>query len=60
MIRKKKGQDEDVLLCSSLAKTFQKLKGKTNKRAKMKVMQVLLEFDDDANDDTRVKCLLFC
>ncbi len=32
------GQDEDVLFCSSLVKTFQKLKGKTNKRAKMRVM----------------------
>ena len=47
MIRKKQltteqGQDEDVLLCSSLVKTFQELKGKTNKRAKMKVIQVYL------------------
>ena len=45
------GQDEDVLFCSSLVKTFQKLKGKINKRAKMKVMQVLLEFEDDDDDN---------
>ena len=40
-------QDEDVLFCSSLVTTFQKLKGKKNKMAKMKVMQVLLDFEED-------------
>ncbi|CAB4035886.1 ---NA---, partial [Paramuricea clavata] len=44
-------QDEDVLFCSSLVKTFQKLKGKMNKKAKMMVMQVLLEFEDDDDND---------
>ena len=42
-------QDEDVLFCSSLVKTFQGLKGKQNKRAKVKVLQLLLEFEDDEN-----------
>ena len=40
-------EDEDVLFCSSLVKTFQKLKGKMNKKAKMKVMQAILEFESD-------------
>ena len=44
-------QDEDILFCSSLVQTFQKLKGKYNKLAKMKVMEVLLEFEKDDDDN---------
>ena len=44
-------QDEDILFCSSLIQTFQKLKGKYNKLAKMKVMEVLLEFEKDDDDN---------
>ena len=39
-------EDEDTLFCSSLIKTFQKLRGKRNKLAKMKVLEVLLDFED--------------
>lgn len=47
----KKEEDQDALFCSSLIKTFQKLKGKKNKQAKVKVLQVLLEFEDDEDDN---------
>lgn len=43
--------DQDAVFCSSFVKTFQKLKGKKNKQAKVKVLQVLLEFEDDEDDD---------
>ena len=42
-----KSEDQDALFCSSLITSFQKLKGKKNKLAKMKVMELLLEFEDD-------------
>jgi hypothetical protein len=47
---KNKSEDQDVLLCSSLVKTFQKLKGKKNKIAKMKVLEILVEFENDDDE----------
>ena len=47
---KNKSEDQDVLFCSSLVKTFQKLKGKKNKIAKMKVLEVLVEFENDDDE----------
>ena len=46
-----KSKDQDELFCSSLVSSFQKLKGKENKLAKMKVMEVLLGFENDGDDD---------
>lgn len=46
-----KSEDQDELFCSSLVKTFQKLKGKKNKIAKMKVLEVLVEFENSDDDD---------
>ena len=39
--------DQDVLFCSSLVESFKNLKGKKDKLAKMKVLQVLAEHEDD-------------
>ena len=40
-------EDQDILFCSSLVTTFRNLTGKKNKLAKIKVLQVLAEFEDD-------------
>ena len=37
--------------CSSLVSSFQKLRGRKNKLAKVKVTEVLLGFENDDNDD---------
>ena len=37
--------------CSSLVSSFQKLRGRKNKLAKVKVMEVLLGFENDDDDD---------
>jgi hypothetical protein len=47
---KNKSEDQDVLFCSSLVKTFQKLKGKKNRIAKMKVLEILVEFENDDDE----------
>lgn len=39
--------DQDDLFCSSLVDSFKNLKGKKNKMAKMKVLEVLTDFEDD-------------
>ena len=36
-----------VLFCSSLVESFKNLKGKKKKLAKIKVLQVLAEYEDD-------------
>ena len=46
-----KSEDQDVLFCPSLVSSFQKLRGRKNKLAKMKVMEVLLGFENDDDDD---------
>ena len=45
--KKQKTEDPDELFCKSLIDSFKKLPKKKNKRAKIKVLEVLLEFEDD-------------
>lgn len=40
-------EDQDVLFCSSLVTTFKNLTGKRNKLAKIKVLQLLAEYEED-------------
>ena len=40
-------QDEDTLFCLSLVSSFKGMKGKTKQMAKIKVLQVLFELEED-------------
>lgn len=46
-----KCEDQDVLFCSSLVKTFRRLKGKKNMIAKIKVLGELVEFENSDDDE---------
>jgi len=46
----KEQNDPDELFCKSLVSSFKTLSKKKNKRAKIKVMQILLEMESDDSD----------